>query len=178
MTDVKKKIKMTNNIGNRKDFCTFTKCEKHKGFYNDGDPLNALRNIKFIEFWKMPEDDDFPYEFAESLLYGSCNHFVIALNRLLGYSPYIIEEKNKKGFHAFCQIYHNRKWYYIDARGITSSFDEFIEVARTFVQEEYVIRPVEPNDIEEWERDSEYNEEAYAFSEAVIKKYIECYTFD
>ena len=32
------------------------------------------------------------------------------------YEPYIIESKNGIGFHAFCQIYENRKLYYVDAR--------------------------------------------------------------
>ena len=41
--------------------------------------------------------------------------------------------------------------------------------------DEYIIRPVNSNDIDEWERDSDYNEEAYAFAEAVINKYKECY---
>jgi hypothetical protein len=103
---------------------------------------------------------------------------VVALNKVLGYSTYIIEGRNKKGFHAFCQIYANRKWYYVDARGITSSFDEFMEAAKTFVTDEYIIRPVEPSDIEGWEKDCNYNKEAYAFSEAVINKYRECYTLD
>ena len=51
-----------------------------------------------------------------------------------------------------------------------------MSVAREFVSDEYTIRPVTPDDIEEWEKDSDYNEEAYAFSEAVIEKYKECYT--
>jgi hypothetical protein len=165
-------------ISNRKQFCTFNKYGIHKGFYNDGDPRQALLNVRYTEFWEFPDDDEFPYWSAESLLCGSCNHFVVALYKLMGYSPYIIEGKNKKGFHAFCQIYRNRQWYYVDARGITSSFDEFMEGIKTFVTDEYTIRPVESDDIKGWEEDSNYNEEAYAFSEAVINKYQECYTFE
>jgi hypothetical protein len=53
-----------------------------------------------------------------------------------------------------------------------------MEAAKTFVTDEYIIRPVEPSDIEGWEKDCNYNKEAYAFSEAVINKYRECYTLD
>ena len=76
----------------------------------------------------------------------------------------------------FCQLYKNRTWYYVDARGITNSFDEFMTVAREFVSDEYTIRPATSEDIEEWEKDSRYNEVAYAFAEAVIRKYQRYYT--
>lgn len=49
-------------------------------------------------------------------------------------------------------------------------------VAQEFVRGEYTIREATQEVIEEWESGSEYNDEAYAFAEAVIKEYIECYT--
>ncbi len=148
----------------------------HKGFYNENDIMDALYAVNYTDFFEEPDDDEFPYDSAHSLLRGSCHHFALSLQKVLGYNPYIIEGNNKTSFHVFCQIYQRRSWYYIDARGITTSFDEFMSVAREFVSDEYTIRPVTPDDIEEWEKDSDYNEEAYAFSEAVIEKYKECYT--
>ena len=99
----------------------------------------------------------------------------MALGKVLGYTPYIIQEKNKRRFHAFCQIYKDRKWYYVDARGIISSFDEFMVVASEFVGDEYIIRPVTLGDIEEWKNDSNYEDEALSFAEAVIEKYKDYY---
>ena len=148
----------------------------HKGFYNENDIMDALYAVNYTDFFEEPDDDEFPYDSAHSLLRGSCHHFALSLQKVLGYNPYIIEGNNKTSFHVFCQIYQRRSWYYIDARGITTSFDEFMSVARELVSDEYTIRPVTPDDIEEWEKDSDYNEEAYAFSEAVIEKYKECYT--
>ncbi len=151
----------------------------HKGFYNIGgidDITDALLEINYTDFFEYPDDEEFPYDSAHSLLCGSCNHFAVALKKVLGYTPYIIEETDRKGFHAFCQVYKNGKLYYVDARGMTSSFDEFMVVARKFVRGEYIIKQATQDVIEEWESGSEYNEEAYAFAEAVIRKYIECYT--
>lgn len=148
----------------------------HKGFYNEDDITAALCSISYSDFFEAPDDDEFPYDAADPLLRGSCHHFALSLQKVLGYNPYIIQGNNKTSFHVFCQIYKRHTWYYIDARGITTSFDEFMSVAREFVSDEYTIRPVTPDDIEEWEKDSDYNEEAYAFSEAVIEKYKECYT--
>lgn len=157
-------------------FCSSNHYIWHKGFYNDDcDPTLTLASIKYYDFFEYPDDEEFPYYSAEQLLRGSCNHFALSLKNVFNYTPYIIEGINKVCFHAFCQIYKNKKWYYVDARGITDSFDEFMSVAKEFVSSEYVIRPVNDTDISEWEDGSRYNDEAYAFSEAVIEKYRECY---
>lgn len=160
----------------RGEFRNFNRYEHHKGFYNDNDPEESLLHINYTDFWEFPDDNDFPYYTAHELLCGSCHHFALSLKKALNYNPYIIEGKQGGGsFHAFCQIYKNKKLYYVDARGITESFDEFMDVAKRFVPDEYIIRPVNDNDVDEWESDSNYNKEAYAFAEAIINKYKECY---
>lgn len=141
--------------------------ERNADILEDESTINKIDN---------PDDDEFPYDSAHALLRGSCNHFAVCLQKVLGYNPYIIEGKNHVSFHAFCQLYKNRTWYYVDARGITTSFDEFMTVAREFVSDEYTIRPATTEDIVEWEKGSKYNEVAYAFAEAVIRKYQMYYT--
>lgn len=162
-------------MNNRETLRSFSWYEYHKGFYNDGNPEDALFQIQYSDFFELPEDDEFPYDTAHPLLCGSCHIFALSLQKILSYNPYIIEGTSKRGFHAFCQIRQGKKIYYVDARGITSSFDEFMDVAKTFVTDEYVIRPVNQNDINEWAQDNKYDAEAYAFAEAVITKYKECY---
>ena len=66
----------------------------------------------------------------------------------------------------------------IPAIRIPTNVDEFMDIAKMFVTDEYVIRPVTSKDIEEWENYSDYNEEAYAFAEAVIKKYENYYVLN
>ena len=107
---------------NTEKLITFERYEEHKGFYNYSEGEKALCNIMYSDFFKYPEDnDEFPYVSAHALLCGSCNHFAMSLSKIFNYNPYIIEGKNDKSFHVFCQIYKNRRWYYVDARGITSS---------------------------------------------------------
>ena len=94
------------------DLISFSSYGWHKGFYtvDDVDDItDALLRIRYTDFFEYPEDDEFPYDSAHSLLCGSCNHFAVALKNVLGYTPYIIEETDKKGFHAFCQVYKNGK---------------------------------------------------------------------
>ena len=166
-------------MANIERMVTFEHYEEHKGFYNCAEGEKALCNIMYSDFLEYPEeDDDFPYISAHGLLCGSCNHFAMSLSKIFNYNPYIIEGNNKRGFHVFCQIHKKGRWYYVDARGITSSFDEFMDVAKIFVTDEYTIRPVTSSDIQEWENYSDYNKEAYAFAEAVIKKYENCYVLD
>ena len=138
--------------------------------------MKSLCQIRYTDYFEEPEDDEFPYDSSYRLLCGSCNHFAVAFNKLLNYNVYIIEGNNKRGFHAFYQVYRDRRWYYIDARGITTNFDEFMDVAKTFVNDEYTIRLASEDDVLEWESDCEYNKEAYEFAEALIRKFAECYT--
>ena len=148
--------------------------EKHKGFFNDSDPEQHLREIKYTDFFEKPDDKFFLYVDAHQLLRGSCHLFALSISKLLGYSPYIIEGK-AGGFHSFCQVYKNHQHYYIDARGATTSFDEFMDVAGEFVTDAFVIRKITPQDIDEWENNEDYYEEALTFAEAVIKEYEDCY---
>lgn len=144
----------------------------HKGFYNDKNFSDSLRNIRYDDFFEYPDDLEFPYDSAHELLRGSCNHFALSLNKMLGYSAYIIEGNNKRGFHAFCQIYKNNQCFYVDARGITSSFDEFMCVASEFVKDEYTIRAIEDDDIEEWKNNSNYHAEALVFAEETVSSFV------
>lgn len=158
------------------ELISFSSYGWHKGFYNEADFSDALLDVRYSYFFERPDDDEFPYYSAHELLRGSCNHFAVALQRVLGYTPYIIQDNNGRSFHAFCQIERNRKVYYVDARGITSSFDEFMSVAQEFVKGVFTINEATPEVIEEWDRGGEYNDEAYAFAEAVIEKYKKYYT--
>ena len=99
---------------------------------------------------------------------------------ILGYRAFIIEACDGKGQHVFCQATLNGKNAFIDARGVTTSFDEFMEVAAEFVKGPFVIRLIDKDDAAEWQRNSDTNshEEYLALAEAVIKANIECYKLD
>lgn len=164
-------------MNNRNEFHLFNRCNRHKGFYNDDVPTDSLQGIRYVDFFDEPDDEEFPYYSAHELLCGSCHLFALALNKVFGYNVYIIEGINNRSFHAFCQINTYKKWFYVDARGITSSFSEFMDIAQTFVTDEYTIRPINDTDLAEWEED-DYYEEAIAFAKAVINKYKDCYTVE
>ena len=161
----------------KREPCAFNRYEYHKGFYCDNDPLKVLEETYYSDYFKLPDDIEFPYDTARSLLCGSCHLFALSLNKVFGYTPYIIKGVTGGGFHCFCQIYRNKRWFYVDARGITSSFSEFMDEAKTFVSDEYIIRQVTSEDIEEWKKEEKYLEEALSFAETIIQEYKECYMF-
>ena len=144
--------------------------EKHKLFYNNVDPKSALSSIPYSAFFDEP-DGEFPYSSANDLLSGSCDSFALALHKLLNYSPYIIKEASDKGFHAFCQVYKGGEWYYVDARGMTTSFSEFVNGIKFFVNSEFIIRPVSARDIMDWKSSNEYSDYGLKFAEAFIERY-------
>lgn len=147
----------------------------HKGFYNDNDPEKSLCDISYTDFFTKPDDVNFAYDDAHPLLRGSCHLFALSLSKVLGYSPYLIETKDGMHFHAFCQAYSKNRHYYIDARGVTTSFDEFMDVAEDFVTGEFNIREIDSQDIERWKIDEVYFKEALLFAETVIKNFEDCY---
>ena len=78
-------------MAERKDLISHRRYGWHKGFYNDEDFVKTVRSIEYGDFFDYPQDEEFPYDSAEYLLKGSCNHFVLGLKNVLGYTPYIIQ---------------------------------------------------------------------------------------
>ena len=95
-------------MSRNEELISFSQYGWHKGFYNNNDSkFSALNEINYTDFFEEPEDDEFPLDSAYWLLCGSCNHWAVSLQKVLGYTPYVIEQIDGRGFHAFCQIYHN-----------------------------------------------------------------------
>lgn len=153
--------------------------ELHKGFYCDDNNFANLKEIDY-EGHLAQIDDEEHLTSAECLLRGSCQAFALKVEAILGYRAFIIKSYNGRGHHVFCQAIINGKNAFIDARGVTTSFDEFMEVAAEFVKGPFVIRSVDEKDIAEWQRNSDTNshKEHLALAEAVIKANIECYKLD
>lgn len=160
-----------------KRYESFCRWECHKGFYNEEGFSNALGEIDYSDRFECPDDDEgaFIFSSAEYLLRGECGCFALALQDIFGYTPYVIESADDKGFHAFCLAKRNGRFYYIDARGVTTNFDEFMLVASEFVRGEYIIKVATKEDAESWKR-GEFYEYAFSFSKALINDCREYYT--
>ena len=68
-------------------------------------------------------DTAFAFEDADDFRQGACQLFAYALKETFGYKVYKIQ--SGKSFHIFCKSDDGR--VYIDVRGKTSSFEEFVQ---------------------------------------------------
>lgn len=153
--------------------------ELHKGFYCDNNNFANLKDIDYEGHLPLIEDDEEHLTSADCLLWGSCQAFALKVEEILGYEAFIIEEFNGKGHHVFCQATFEGKNAFIDARGVTTSFDEFMEVAGEFVKGPFVIRRIDEKDIAGWQSSSDNShEEHLALAKEVINANIECYRID
>ena len=53
-----------------------------------------------------------------------------------------------------------------------------MDVAKTFVTDEYTINPIVQADIDDWKQDDKFYDKAAAFAEAIIEKYKSYYKAD
>ena len=58
---------------------------------------------------------------------------------------------------------------------MTTSFSEFVNGIKLFVNSEFIIRPVSVRDIMDWKSSNEYSDYGLKFAEAFIEKYKDCY---
>lgn len=131
---------------------------RHKGFYCDDDGrFSGLGDYPYI--MNHPEiDEDVAGLTASCYLRGSCNIFALALESELQQPSFIIENASDgRSFHAFCQVCKNGTLFYIDARGVTTSFDELLLVAREFADREFIVRRAGDDDRKNWAQDDDFD---------------------
>lgn len=99
--------------------------------------------------------------------------FSYALMKKFGYAPYKIKDKNH--VHYFCQASYQKKRVYIDVRGMTSDFGEFLQSSCISADEAITITPQEISDDElfEIEQDKIWG---LPFAKAIIERDKTCYS--
>lgn len=122
-----------------------------------------------IEEW---ENLNHPYQHLSIFLHGSCQLFALALNKKYGYPVYEILQ-NGEMVHSFCIMPYLRQKMYIDIRGATSDFEDFMRGVCIIDGKEYSLRL---RNIQEDERlNNEWDDIGYAFARAIIEKFSEYY---
>ena len=144
----------------------------HNGHYvraNIDQSLKEVRNSKHGEIECDDEDAaDYQYETADIFLHGSCQLFSLALHKNFGYNAYKITWEGRH-IHYFCMIDLGKHKIYIDVRGMTTDFNEFVlTFCPGLLHSPYSI---EPQNIAEDERlNNEGDLTGYAFANEIIEK--------
>lgn len=94
---------------------------------------------------------------AYDFLHGSCNEFAYMLNEKYGYPVFEIKDEKGNLIHSFTRVDTDSQHYFIDVRGITTDYSEFISEFEDWIDEETSIIntfPVDLLDKDERERNA------------------------
>lgn len=108
-----------------------------------------------------------PYDCASNFLMGSCQLFALELNHKYGYQ--IFEIRQNIAVHYFCKTIKNEKDCYIDVRGITNDFSEFLFGTNLSRKDDYTIREAKVVLDDEWDK------LGLKFARKIIESYPEYY---
>lgn len=130
---------------------TFHKVEYHKGFYACN---NALREVETVKL-----ENAGTFENTTDFVDGLSQFFAMALNTHFGYDIYVIEGAcGALDSHVFCKVTSSdNKFQYIDVRGVTTDFIEFLTGIRCFAQDRFELRPASDMDFRDWRNDAYYD---------------------
>ena len=136
-----------------------------------------LNKICFDNCYLIPciSETPCPYEdrTAHIFLHGSCDIFAEQLRKTCkDYDVYRIENKNGRPIHWYAQTYYKNMPIYIDIRGATTSFEEFISEFRPHIVDGYKIQK-ETEDV--ISMDEHWVETGILFATAIINEYAEYY---
>lgn len=112
----------------------------HNGFYEELDVLK--KDIGDECDFGFLENEEIKNHFnAYDFLHGFCDVFAIVLNNLFSYDMECI--MNEDGLvHAYCKKEINGRTFFIDVRGVTDNYGEFIEEFGDFL--DYIDIPSYP----------------------------------
>lgn len=85
---------------------------------------------------------------AYDFLHGCCNEFAYMLNEKYGYPVFEIKGEEGNLIHSFARVDTDSKHYFIDVRGITTDYSEFISEFEDWTDEETSIENTFPVDLQ------------------------------
>ncbi len=130
--------------------------------------------IQFVDLEDDSSEFHNVYEDASIFLQGSCQLFSLALHKEFGYDAF--EIRKGTSCHFFCQATYQGAPVYIDVRGATTSWEEFLSgTCADFHDHDEII----PQDIEETKKlndpDDLYVKDGFTFAKHLIHEHPEYY---
>lgn len=120
----------------------------HNGFYeeleniikDDEDANFGFMENTSYEIWgkyKNENGKEFRHLItAYDFLHGYCDEFAFSLHEKFGYPVYQINDEDGKMIHCFAMIIFNDIHYFIDVRGVTTDYSEFLSEFEDWTDEE------------------------------------------
>ncbi len=108
----------------------------HNGFYSDLDTLRTEEGCEDADFSFLESEygcGEYRYN-AYQFLHGYCYVFAEALHDIYGYQVENAYGENGFLVHSYCITYDEDSPLFIDVRGITDDYQEFIEEFGDFLE--------------------------------------------
>ena len=149
-------------------------CKMNKEHWNIEELLKEVKNPQSVDSEDESADAQNVYYDASIFWQGSCHLFALALHKEFGYD--VFEIRKGTSCHFFCQATYRDGPVYIDVRGVTASWEEFLAGAYAdFHDHDKIIH----QDIEETEElnnsNDPYAEGGLAFAKYLINEHPEYY---
>lgn len=145
----------------------------HKGHYLEDDIDDSLCKVENEEYSQIQCEDkdaaDYLYIYARLFLYSSCHLFALALYEEFKYKTYEIKDHKDRLIHVFCMATYRGQPVYIDVRGITTDFVEFVSAFYIILRDGYRIVAYDIEGDRGLEEDGDKT--GYRFAQSIIKKY-------
>ena len=165
--------RVTDSLADNTHFRTglFAKCTYPDEFETE------LNKIYFDGCYIIPCESAYPCPFEDKtayiFLHGSCDIFAEQLRKTCtDYDVYRIENKNGRPIHWYAQTNYKNMPIYIDVRGATTSFEEFISEFRPHIVDGYKIQKQTEEVIS---ADEHWVETGILFATAIINDNLDYY---
>ena len=131
----------------RSNMIPFGNGDYHKGLFIDGRlSVDFERELDKVTFGKceiFPCDADLPCPYEDSsaqiFLHGSCDLFAKQFREKFNYDIYEILDKKGRPIHWYAQSNYQGRPAYIDVRGATTNFEEFLYEFKFLAGDDYEI---------------------------------------
>lgn len=147
----------------------------HTGYYVGGESVKKLEQVDNPE-WNFEDSDDakpgFDYESANVFVKGSCNIFAIALAKNTHIKTFNWFGSNDGLVHAFGMTTYKGMDAYVDVRGATTDFEEFIQPFSSIGES---FNPIPQNVMDEYIEMNESDRFGYRFAERLICEHRDYY---
>ena len=107
--------------------------KKHTGFYNEGDNAGITPDNLYMLLDVAYNRNQNPTS-GSIMLHGMCDIFAETLRKEFGYELKELHDEDGYLVHAFATTKKDGKTYYIDARGVTTIYDELTSAFDDFFE--------------------------------------------
>lgn len=150
----------------------------HKGFYESCKENNMaqLLNIRSNNPAEISKTGECFYYYAENFLHSICHIFAYVLHQKFGYDILELQDESGCMVHWCCVSDYKGRELYIDVRGATTDYYEFLSEFQPSIGKNPLKRKINEKDLVDY-ADEWIEEGQIRFANEIIEKYYNYYSY-